>query len=52
MVYSSAIKKKNEMMSFARKMLGTGVHQAEREKPNPKSEVSHVLANLWNLDLQ
>jgi hypothetical protein len=40
--------KKNEIMSFS----GNRDHHAEQDKPSSKGQTSHVLDNLWNLNLQ
>jgi hypothetical protein len=51
MEYYSAIKK-NEIKSFTVKMDGVEDCHVEWDKPRSKSQISHFLAYMWNLDLK
>jgi hypothetical protein len=36
--------------TIPRKVDGTGDHPVEPDKPSSESQISHALANMWNLD--
>jgi hypothetical protein len=49
MEYYSTLKK-NEIMSFFRKMEGTGDPQTEPDKSSSKGQILNVLIHSWLLD--
>jgi hypothetical protein len=51
MKYYLAIKK-NQIMSFCRKMDGSEGHHIKWNKPDSERQVSHVFSQMWNLNLK
>jgi hypothetical protein len=50
--YCKKKKKKKKNFVICRKMYGTGDHNVKPDMPSSATQITHIITNMWNIDLK